>query len=69
MLAWTGEVDSLRVRVSPQGFNPASLTLLHVQAAGGHYVDGGRFRRLEGIAMGWAFLTHALGVGVDGGSR
>jgi len=49
--------------------NPARLTLLHVQAVGGHYGDGGRFRRLEGIAMGRGFLIHALGVGVDGGSR
>jgi oligopeptidase B len=43
------------------GAQPAAgPLLLHVQSAAGHHGDGGRFRRLEGFAMEWAFLIHAL---------
>jgi oligopeptidase B len=56
-------VNRARHRSTPPGVGAdaaAGPLLLHVQSAAGHHGDGGRFRRLEGFAMEWAFIMYAL---------
>jgi len=36
--------------------------LIHVRENGGHMPDGGRYRRLEHLALEYAFLTKAVGL-------